>query len=219
MKKNNIVIVVAVLLFLSSCIVKSLHPFYTKNTVLFEKRLKGFWKDNKKGTWVFKSVKEEALKEGDSSGWLTEDKKMFEEYNAGYLIQYALKGDTTHFIVMPFKIKKQLFLDFYPFVFDEGDLNKLLSYHLLKTHSLAKVDFISDDKIQMSWLSEAKISDLLEKKKVDIAHELIGIDKDLIITATSEELYNFLESYMASDIKNKWETKVSFVLQRNNTIP
>jgi hypothetical protein len=216
--KRNLLFIIAILLLLSSCIVKSLHPFYTKDSVFHEKRLKGFWEDDKKGTWSVKSIKEEAIKDDDSSKWSLKDKKMFLKYKKGYFIQYAFKGDTTQFITMPFKIKKQLFLDFYPIDFDEGDLNNLLYDHLLKTHSLAKVDFFSDNKINLSWLSQSKISDLLKNKEIAIKHEYIGMDEDLIITATSEELHNFLENYMVSDIKDKWKTKVSFILAKKDTI-
>jgi hypothetical protein len=180
----------------------------------FEKRLNGFWEDNKKGTWYVKSIKEESLKEDDSTEWVLEEKKMFVKYNKGYLIRHAVKGDTTQFIAMPFKINKQLFLDFYPFDYGDKQIDDLVFYHLLKTHSLVKVNFISDDKIQMSWLSQSKISDLLKNKKIEVKHEYIGIDKDLIITANSDELHNFLVSYMASDIKDKWKTKVLFSLSK-----
>jgi len=208
-------------LFLSSCIVKSLHPFYTKKSIFFEKRLIGNWQDSKKGSWKVVSFREEAFKdnkEKDTSKWTDDDLLDYEKYKDAYLFEYVKDSSEAQFFAMPFKIKKQLFLDFYPIDYDDGNLNKLVSYHLLKTHSLVKVDFELNDKIQLSWLSQSKITDLLENKKIAIKHELIGIDEDLIITATSEELQDFLINYMASNIKDKWKTKVSFALTKKDTI-
>jgi len=50
MKTRNFLLALS-LLILSSCIVKSLHPFYTKKSIFFEKRLIGNWQDTKKGSW------------------------------------------------------------------------------------------------------------------------------------------------------------------------
>ena len=74
------------LLFLSSCVVKSLHPFYTKETISFDKDFIGNWQDSKKGTWTIVSFKEEMLKENPLEKMKKEDLKIYDEYKNSYYI-------------------------------------------------------------------------------------------------------------------------------------
>ena len=55
--KAKIIIPLLALLVFSSCIVKSLHPFYTKEKIVSNKKLEGTWEDSKKGNWEFLSFK------------------------------------------------------------------------------------------------------------------------------------------------------------------
>lgn len=52
MKIRNTILVIAGILLLSSCVVKSLNPFYTKKSISFDKRFIGKWTDSKKGVWT-----------------------------------------------------------------------------------------------------------------------------------------------------------------------
>ena len=94
MKTKSVILVSAVLaltlLLLNSCIVKSLHPFYTKDTTFFEKRFIGNWKDNKKNNWKIISLKEETLKDNakDSSEFSLEEGEEFEKYKDAYIFEY-----------------------------------------------------------------------------------------------------------------------------------
>jgi len=117
---------------------------------------------------------------------------------------------------MPFKIKDQLFLDFYPVDYEEGNLNKLVSYHLLKTHSLVKIDIASDGILKLRWFDEDKISELIKSNRIKIKYEKVGIDETILLTASSDELQKFIAKYMDSDDKDKWKTSVHFDLKRVN---
>lgn len=216
MNIKNLLLTVS-FVFLSSCIVKSLHPFYTKKSIFFEKRLLGNWQDSKKGSWKVVSFKEEALKdnkEKDTTKWRHDDLLDYEKYKDAYLFEYVKDSSEAQFFVMPFKIKKQLFLDFYPIDYDDGNLNTLVSYHLLKTHSLVKVDFNSEGILKLRWFDEGKITDLITDNRIKIKYEKVGIDENILLTASSDELQKFITKYIDSDDKDKWKTGVHFDLKK-----
>ena len=106
---------------------------------------------------------------------------------------------------MPFKVGKELFVDITPFEYDSDDLNSLAAQHLLKTHSTAYVHFKDDKTFDLKWLSEKVIKQLFNDQKLRLKHEESGIDDDLILTATSEELHAFLEKFITTDMDNKWD--------------
>ncbi len=87
------------------------------------------------------------------------------------------------YIVIPFKIKGQIFLDFTPFEVKFGsDFAKM---HTVGVHTFAKLDK-KGDTVELRWLSELVLEELFEQKKIRISHEKIGLDKDeILLTASS----------------------------------
>lgn len=215
--KTKIITLLALVLLLNSCIVKSLHPFYTKNTISFEQRFIGNWEDNKKGKWEILSFKDELLKDSKvtkASELSKEDLAAYNQYKDGYIVNYTEKDKKSIFLAIPFIINNQLFIDFTPLDFDIEQLNDLASLHLLPTHSLVKFDIINDDMISIKWFDQSKISELLESNKIKIKYEKVGIDDTYLLTASSEELEKFIAKYMSSKDENKWKTDIKFNLQR-----
>ncbi len=103
---------------------------------------------------------------------------------------------------MPFKIKGQIFLDFTPFEVKFG--SDLAEMHLVGIHTFAKLD-TKGDTVELRWLSELVLEELFEQKKIRISHEKIGIDKkDILLTASSEELQKFIAKYMGSEGGKDW---------------
>ncbi|GGG22844.1 hypothetical protein GCM10011344_24530 [Dokdonia pacifica] len=206
MKSKALILLTSVLLF-SSCIVKSLQPFYNTEDLSYNEKLIGTWTDQKNDTWSVTSVKEEfakGLKEGEK---LSEDEKeSFETYKDGYIINYTKKNKEVLFIAMPFKIEGQYFLDFIPYDFDSESINDLASQHLLKTHSVAKIELDDTNNISFLWLTEEHIKNLFKADKLRLKHEIVGPDEVLLLTASSKELSAFLKKYNASSIKDKWKS-------------
>lgn len=240
MKTKGLILIVAVLLC-SSCIVKSLQPFYTKDSLSFNEKLLGRWTDNKKGQWDVKSF-EDAIKDSTkvkkiseiNNAYSIEFSVKFEEEDSevsdesteldellkkGYLVKYTGKNKETLFVAMPFKINNQYFLDLIPFMYEDESVNNLVNQHLLPTHSLAKVDVNSDNEIAFSWLNEDKVKDLFENQELRLKHEQIGYEEDLLLTASSEELFTFLKKYKDSDIEDKWKSSDKLILTKTNAKP
>lgn len=218
MKPRIILLTISVLL-LSSCIVKSIQPFYTQSSIKFDSKLVGNWVDKKKGEWEIVSFKDEWKKETDPNTKLSkEDKEAYEGYKDGYYIRYIKKEREASFIAIPFLVNDKLFIDLTPFEYNSDDLNKLAAQHLLKTHSAAYVEF-KDENPTLKWLSEKAINNLIRENRLRIKHEKTGIDEDLVLTATSEELHSFLKKFMASNIEEKWNNDVIYKLTPKDAKP
>ncbi len=219
MKTRGIILILTVLIF-NSCIVKSLQPFYTKDSLSFNEKLLGNWIDDKKGQWIVESIKEKFEQDQKEGIKLSEeDLRAFDAYKDGYYVNYIKNDKEAGFIAMPFQIEKQYFLDFIPLEYEAEEINSLAAQHLLNTHSVAKLDFHSEQKTSFSWLSEKNINSLFDSKQIRLKHEKIGVEETLLLTATSEELYAFLKKYMKSNAEGKWGESDFVTLTRTDAKP
>ena len=217
MNTSKKLILIAVAIFLNSCIVKSLQPFYTKDSLSFNDKLIGQWTDDKNGQWTIESIKskfEEDRKEGIE--FSKEDQEFYKNYKNGCYINYLKQDKEAGFIAMPFKIENQYFLDFIPLEIEDEEINSLAAQHLLKTHSVTKLTINTDKELSFAWLSEERIKTLFGADKIRLKHEKIGPEETLLLTATSEELYTFLKKFMKSDIEDKWKKSDMITLNKSD---
>jgi len=219
MRTRSIALLACVLLC-SSCILRSLNPFYTKDAVLFEKSLTGNWEDNSKGTWDIRPFKQWFLKENKNK-LPTEpmDVEAWNTYGDGYFVSYTKKGTESFFLAISFKVDDQVFIDFIPYYYEESVGNELVAQHLVKAHSVARLNIKDDDQIKIEWFSEKQLNTLLEEEKVQLKHEIVGPLKEVILTATSQELYRFLKKYKASSNEEDWESAEKLTLKRTHATP
>ena len=237
MKNRSFILLLSVVLF-SSCCVKSLHPFYTKETVSYNENLIGTWEDNQGAVWEIIPFKNEFFKEHSKSEQVNdmkiettvkinkpekeediEDYELYNEYKNGYYIKRTKKGKEAAFFANPFKIKGQYFLDFTPLMVDIN-AESLIENHLVSTHSLVKFDVAEDKSVQLSWLDESRLKELFKEKKIKIEHEKTGVDKSgILLTAKPEELQKFIKKYMASKNQDKWKSDTKFTLTKTNAKP
>ena len=206
-------------LLLTSCVIKSLHAFYTKDILYYEPKFIGQWSDSEKGQWSIQPFKEVILKDNNKSSYSEldeDDQRMYNNYKDGYVVYYTKDSTKTTFLAMPFKINNQLFLDFTPVEDRESEQSKndLYQVHLIRTHSLAKLDLFSNDSASIKWLDQDKIEELLKADKIKIKYEKVGFDETILLTASSDELVKFIEKYMNSEGKDKWKTDIEYSLKR-----
>ena len=216
MKTKHIILVLSLIVF-NSCIVKSLNPFYTKDTVKHIESLIGEWKDNSNNSWTIISTKSEFSKPENNEGKISKEEKILrEQFKNSYFVEYKKKKETSTFIATPFKIGNQYFLDFIPFDSENIDLSSLMKYHIIYTHSLVKLDMLNDGTVSIKWFDEKRLEKLFTEKKIKIKHKKVGVIKDdILLTATSEELQQFLKKYMVSESAEKWETETKFTLTKS----
>ena len=215
--KLKTVILICCLVVLNSCIVKSLQPFYTTESIAYQKDFVGKWIDNKKHTWEVISFKKAFLEENKTSKISEEDKAIFEKYKEGYFVALTKKDEESVFLTMPFIVDGQLFMDFIPFNYEDLT-DDLVSQHLLNTHSVAKIDK-EENNLKITWLDEDRLKDLFKKDLLKLKHETVGFDESFVLTASSEELHRFLKKYINSNIENKWESSEKFILTKVNAQP
>ena len=77
------------------------------------------------------------------------------------------------------------------------------------------MDIDSKENISIKWLDSEKLETLLKENKIKIKYEKIGLDENVVLTASSEELVKFIEKYMASEDPDKWKTDVDVELKRS----
>ena len=219
MKIRNLVIIIFGVLVLNSCIVKSLQPFYIKDAIAFNEAFLGEWKDGKGDVWKVESLAEIIKKEGLAGDPTKEEQELLDIYKNAYSIVYSEGDKSSTFVAVPFKIDGQLFLDFTPLSEGTEALNKLHSNHLIHTHSLVKFDITSNNEISAKWLTESKLKELYTDNKIRLKHETVGVEQDLVLTATSNELYEFVKKYNSSTIEKKWETSSKYKLTRVDAKP
>jgi hypothetical protein len=226
MKSKSIILLLGVFLF-NSCIVRSLNPFYTQDKISYDTRLEGEW-NSKNAIWKFQSFAELWKKEWNKNKSTEESKKMYERYKSSYVVEYYKTSkfkkkedlEMGYFVATPFKVNNDLMLNFYPLEYDTDSVNNLAVQHILNTNSVCLVEFLADDTFKLKWLDEGVVSGLIEGEKLKIKHEMIGIDEDdLILTASSKELYRFLEKFLNSDIEDKWDNDQIFTLSKVNATP
>lgn len=203
-------------LLLTSCIVNSLHPFYTNDVLYYEPKFEGNWVDTENGIWNVKPFND-VFKETEKDL----DKELIERYgkynNISYIVNYEKDSTKAGFLVVPFKIKNQIFLDFSPLDDNESlkGVNSLYGNHLIYSHSVTKMEIDTNGNINIKWLDSDKLETLLKANKIKIKYEKIGVDDDIVLTASSEELLKFIEKYMNSEDEKKWETRTKFSLSRS----
>lgn len=212
MKNLKYLICLLAALALQSCIVKSIQPFYITEAVSFDNSLIGKFTDNKNGKWEVMSFKQAFEKDNsDSSTYSKDDLEALKKYKSTYVINQIKNEKEATFLVVPFKVGNDILLDFTPIAYDDSDSNPLALQHLLKTHSVAKLNK-QDGVFEIQWLDEQPILDLLNNEQLKLKHEIVGVDETLVLTATSQELYQFLGKFVKSDLKNKWNDSETYKL-------
>lgn len=190
MKTKSILLTTAMLtLLLGGCIVKSLHPFYKDKDIEFRPELLGTWIDQDSTVWEF------------SERTYTESIMGKEKKDNSYkvILKDPDEEKKSWFIVTLFRLKNSICLDFEPYIEDNiGD--NMAALHFVPTHSVARVDFYSDNNFAFFWYDEDWLNDLFEQNRVKISHEVITQEKNssvesYVLTASTDELQKFLVKY------------------------
>lgn len=173
-------------LLLGGCLpVLSLHPLYTKEDIVLEKKLLGTWIDdvnNPETTWEFKRIDEPE-----------------NTYNLIFTDQNGKKGS---FIAHLLKLKNKLFLDVYPkeLPWEPDDPNTMdwpyNSFFLIPAHTFMKIDSI-EPQLKMRLALESNIKELITEDPNAVQHMMIG--ERLVLTTPTQKLQAFILRYVDDD--------------------
>ena len=187
MKKHNIILIGIVAIAISSCFVKSLHPFYKESDVEFKNELLGTWLDEDSATWrINPYVFTKGFMEGDST-------------DNSYLVE--MFDDSTNmstFNVHLFRLEDKLYVDFDPIRGDRYD--EMIDIHMIPAHTIARIDFVSEEEVVIAWFEQDWLKGLFEENRVKIDHEVIrtaeeNFTKEYVLTASTDELQKFIIKY------------------------
>ena len=152
-------------LMLGGCVIPSLYPLYTDETLIFEEKLVGKWVGDGGDIWKFEKSSENEYK-------------------------MTITGEG-QFIVHLVELEEMLFLDLFP---DDPDLEQGDFYkcHLLPVHTFMKVDQI-DPNLQLRVMNPEEVSKMLEEDPNLLKHE--GVDDGIVLTASTKQLQEFVIEY------------------------
>lgn len=187
---------------LGGCVpVLSLHPLYTQNDVVPEKKLLGVWIDdpNKpETTWEFSSIEE--------------------PNNAYKLIFLDEEGKKGSFVAHVVKLQGRLFLDVYPseLPWETTDPNKMdwpyNSFFLIPAHTFLRIDSV-EPQLKMQLMLESEVKELLTEKPDIVKHTTAG--ERLVLTAPTKELQAFILKY--ADDERVFTDEVTLVRRQAKT--
>jgi hypothetical protein len=172
MKRQTTVLAAAAGLFLSGCVVTSLHPYYSVKDVVFEPALVGQWTNTQQSheSWTFE-------KQGLDS----------------YKLTFVSEGKTNLALAYLFKLKEERFLDF-----ESLDPECSMMPPPIPSHFLQRVDQVSPT-LRLAPINHDWLMALLEKEPKAVQHVMIGQkgdDRRAVLTAETAELQQFIIKHL-----------------------
>lgn len=194
MKKLIFASFVGLTLFLTGCI-PSLHPLYTKDTLVTYPEAEGIWLDSDGTYW-----KIEKGEEADEKGYLVSTGDHLDSLKGNYILGFvSLKGN--------------MYADFYPIdILDQY----MFRSDVIALHTFARVQIVKDE-LTFFYPDGDKLQSLFEQGKVRLKHEKTSEpgqldDGSILITASTKELQEFIGRYGTNDqlfsLDNKMTRKV-----------
>ncbi len=184
MKPKNLILVVALALTLSGCVVFSFYPLYTSKDLFANDLLTGEWVDNDSTIWKFEhryNGKKIASNIDSTSYILT-----LKEKKKGQFSNASLR-------VVPVKLGNYYFLDFYLEEYLDDKNLTLFDFHILPVHTFAKLE-INKNNIHIRWFNQEWLKELIQSNRIRIHHE--NNDEHILLTAKPEELQKFVIKYI-----------------------
>lgn len=183
MRKRSIV-VFTLLLGLQSCILRSVHPFYKPADITYRASLEGNWVD------------------GEQVRWRIHHNPF--DHNS-YELHCSKNGAEATLLGHLFTLDGELYLDVLPLQDNREELT-VFDLHMMPTHSIARVEVVNDDQVNIRWFNEEWLRNMFRQNKIRISHEIIMDDhpKDeedgsYLLTASTEELQKFIIKYGKSE--------------------
>ncbi|MFK7772980.1 MAG: hypothetical protein AB8F94_12615 [Saprospiraceae bacterium] len=181
--KNKIGLLLLIVFLFQGCIIHSLYPLYTAETIILDENIEGFW------------AVPSSKKNADCPEGLLFEKAKDKNF---YYLTTCEDGVSSQFETHLVKIGKYTYLDMYPerdHPREKGKDNKvgLADFHLIATHSFARVT-VNESKLTMESFKTEWLEDLFKQRKIRIKHEVIK-DDEILLTASSKDLQKFVLKY------------------------
>lgn len=206
---KKIIFALSVLIVTATSCVTSLQPLVTYKTAIADNRIEGIWQQDGQEYIVqnvfssdfYKKNKkdfEKSRKENNSQ--LSEkDKKDSVLFSKSYMIKYS-KDDIQYLLLgSMIKLNGRLFMNFTPVdvaITDstikepETDLSNRLN-----TYTIARVQFTNNNLIKLDFIDGGYLYDQIKAGHIKIKNETDELYDSFLITASTDDLQQFLEKY------------------------
>jgi hypothetical protein len=193
MKAKSIIGSFIILLAASACSVRSLHPLYSEEVLVYDDDLEGNWLDDDGRLWSLESaVRSQALDSGSQKEAVRRNKM--------YLASYKDQKDSLYaFEFHLIRLGEHRFVDIFPWEkYNEKLINEFMVANLLPVHTFAKID-LKGDSLFLSQINGEWVSDLIKNNQIRISHEKLTLygDAEIVLTASTQELQKFLLKYQS----------------------
>jgi len=225
MKKLFIVLIISVFV-MQSC-VTSLQPLATYNTAIIDDRLAGTWNSDGQDYEVqkffdsdlFKYIKKEMDKyKGNADKELSE--KEMEDfapmlYFKSYVIRYTRDKKEYVMFGSMVKLNGQYFINFAPIDINT-DKNKEQAFEVtstdrLATHTIARVQFTNSNTLKLDFIDGGFLYDQVKAGRMKIKNERDDLYDTFLITASTDELQQFIQKYGNDDRIFSKENSVTLI--------
>jgi len=202
MKKVSIILgFTFLIIFLSSCL-NTLHPIFTEKDLTYDPKLIGTWNIEREGNKERVIISNLATENSvELPGNISDIKEK------GYLISYQHEDSRNpeRYIAFLARIGKYLYFDYYPaYKKEDQKIDEFFEAHFVKMHASYRVEILNDGSFELSQLDGSYVNSLIDQKKIRINHER-GADDNIVITATTSELQQYLIKY--SDEPEAYDSK------------
>lgn len=182
MKKIHLILLAFILLLFQGCILHSLYPLYTEETIITNDQIEGFW-----------------TTDGDKKNDECPEGLLFERHKDQnhYHLTLCEDGVWSRFDVHLVKIGEYTYMDFYidrDYPREKGKENKYVyaDWHLIPTHSFSRIH-LSEDQLIIENFDTDWLEKLFKERKIRIKHEMVN--DEVLLTASPEDLQKFVRKY------------------------
>ncbi len=171
----------------------SLHPLFTKETVVFEEKLLGTWladPNKPEDTWEFARLEADAVERLPA--------ELGGQAQKCYRTNIVDKGRKGSFVACLVKLQDRLFLDIWPDKFPSGeqDPNSMkLAYNaalFLPIHAFVRVNSIGDQ-VKLHLPEDDGLKKLLKAEPKAVKYDMFG--EESVLVASTQELQAFMAKY------------------------
>lgn len=199
-------LLIAAIMCLSSC-VTSLHPLVTYDKSVADERIEGKWQGKEQDFKVqaifksdlykkYKAAIDKDLKEKDTKEQTVSDSVL---YANTYVVEYERDGVRYDLLANMTRINGQLYMNFTPIISnlitDPATDVSMDPGSSINSYIIARISFINASEIKFEFLDGGFIYDQVKAGRVKINHESDDLYDTFLITASSQELRQFIEKY------------------------
>jgi hypothetical protein len=213
MKKIIICTMTLILLLLHSSCLTVLQPVVTIQNMITDKRVIGSWQlkndvitiEKMDESYIYHELNK--IKGGDLNDFRAplhgKDKEDSVFYSKAYAVSFKKNGVDYYMSASLTRIDNNLYMDLLPVLINDPQqpdgTGYELNYDYLPTFTAARLEIKSNESISIQFLNGEYIKEQVKSNRLKISHEQNNLFGTFVITASSNELYKFLQKYGQDD--------------------